>query len=767
MESQIILGDCREVLKSQPDDHFDSVVTDPPSGIGFLSLNWDTFKPTEDEEGVEGRSELLAFQNFLVEVFREVFRVLKPGAFGLVWALPRTSHHTGMALERVGFEIRDRVAHLFGCLSEDTELLTERGWEHYSSLVTGTLAVCYDASTGDLSWQPIQQIYVYPYNDTAYRLQGDNTDQLVSRGHHCLVERGGKQVLACAETLQQQESIPILEDVHGLLKALPVPQSNSGNQEQSLLQRLCKEEDRGSKQRLQGATSYLSNLPSRVHTEWSLATAQGQVLQPFVSSPPLCHYRTDGESRGVRLSGLDYKRKSILQGKDDRGAESSLEGWSNNIGPSGEVCGSEVCEMPPGIQSYVREEWLRRRTQTSSSQDLGSMFDKVGDCSPYQPRSEGQPSRESHAVCYQSGPQAIRASRFTTTNMVRVEATHYKGVVWCVRTTTGCFVARRVGKAFITGNSGYKKGLDIEKSFLDKGLLDEAARWSGYHTGLKPALEDWWLIRKPLEGTIIENILRHGTGALNIDSSRVFTDWDEPDRPDTWKRSGHTSKPEAVKVAAPPGDGINCHPLGRYPADFILSHSQGCKRVGTKVIKGDPRGNCKGTRPGGFYAPGSDSGDGKPNAYVYGDQEIPLYECVEGCPVSILDRNGDNSRYFKTFDPDPEANFIYQAKPSTSEKNADLDGGFVNEHKTVKSLKLMTYLVRLVTPQGGRILDPFAGSGTTLVAAAELGFGFLGIERDDKTWPVLKSRIDNTLRRVEETRERDEDANLMYELESE
>lgn len=79
----------------------------------------------------------------------------------------------------------------------------------------------------------------------------------------------------------------------------------------------------------------------------------------------------------------------------------------------------------------------------------------------------------------------------------------------------------------------------------------------------------------------------------------------------------------------------------------------------------------------------------------------------------------------------------------------------------------MTYLVRLVTPQGGRILDPFAGSGTTLVAAAELGFGFLGIERDDKTWPVLKSRIDNTLRRVEETRERDEDANLMYELESE
>jgi len=340
-------------------------------------------------------------------------------------------------------------------------------------------------------------------------------------------------------------------------------------------------------------------------------------------------------------------------------------------------------------------------------------------------------------------------------------------MVWCIRTATGCFIARRNGKAFVTGNSGYKKGLDIEKSFLDGGLSGEAAKWSGYHTGLKPAIEDWWLVRKPLEGTIIENILKYGTGALDIDSSRVFTDWDEPDRPDTWKKSGHSAKPEAVKVAAPPGTGINCHPLGRWPADFILSHSPKCQRVGTKVLKGDPRGNCKGTRPGGFYAPGSDSGDGKPNAYVYGDQEIPIYECVDGCPVGILDRDSDNSRYFKTFDPDPEANFIYQAKPSTTEKNADLDEGLVNEHKTVKSLKLMSYLVRLVTPQGGYVLDPFAGSGTTLVAAAELNLGFLGIEKDDKTWPVLQNRVANVIKRLEQEREKSAVFDAMLELESE
>ena len=425
---QVVLGDCREVLKTLPDNHFDSLVTDPPSGIKFLGLDWDTFKPSESEEDVEGRAELLAFQNFRVVVFKEVFRVLKPGGFGLVWALPRTSHHTKMALERSGFEIRDTLYHAFG--------------------------------------------------------------------------------------------------------------------------------------------------------------------------------------------------------------------------------------------------------------------------------------------------------------------------------------------------QGYKKGTDVSKEFEGNGDPENAEKWVGYHTGVKPAIEEWILVRKPISGTVIENILNYGTGALNIDDSRVFTDWDEPDRPDTWKNSGHSAKPEAAKVAAPPGTGINCHPLGRWPADFILSHSPGCKRVGTKVIKGDPRGDCKGTRPGGFYSPGSASGDGKPNAYVYGDQELPVYECVEGCPVHILDASGA-SRFFKIFEPEYESNFNYQAKPSSTEKSADLDEGLVNEHKTVKSLKLMIYLVRLITPQGGKVLDPFAGSGTTLVAAAELGFGFLGIERDPKTWPVLKNRVANALQRIEDARDRDEAANLVFKLESE
>ena len=95
-------GDCLELLRALPDNSVDAVVTDPPAGIAFMSRSWDRDKG--------GRDEWIAW---LTEIMREAFRVMKPGAHGFVWALPRTSHWTGMALEDAGFEIRDSFHHLF------------------------------------------------------------------------------------------------------------------------------------------------------------------------------------------------------------------------------------------------------------------------------------------------------------------------------------------------------------------------------------------------------------------------------------------------------------------------------------------------------------------------------------------------------------------------------------------------------------------------------------------------------------------------------
>ena len=231
-----------------------------------------------------------------------------------------------------------------------------------------------------------------------------------------------------------------------------------------------------------------------------------------------------------------------------------------------------------------------------------------------------------------------------------------------------------------------------------------------------------------------------------------------------------------------------------------------CKRVGFKTLKGDQRGNPGGKRPGGFYNTGSDAGDGKPNAHVYGNENLPVYECVPSCPVRILDEqsglipshdgndysngkshgtgsgvtfmtqkstgkhygdSGGASRFFKVFEPDYEDPFLYQAKPSTKEKNEGLDEGLVNEHPTVKSLKLMKYFVKLVTPLGGKVLDPFAGSGTTLVAAIEEGFDCVGIEKDPESLPTLQNRVESAYNREDERREQEAAFNMIFELESE
>ena len=94
---KVINGDCLEVLKQIPDNSVDAVVTDPPAGIAFMGKSWDKFK---------NRDEFIAF---IQSVMTECYRILKPGAHAVVWALPKTSHWTAMGIENAGFEIRDVI----------------------------------------------------------------------------------------------------------------------------------------------------------------------------------------------------------------------------------------------------------------------------------------------------------------------------------------------------------------------------------------------------------------------------------------------------------------------------------------------------------------------------------------------------------------------------------------------------------------------------------------------------------------------------------
>jgi len=188
-----------------------------------------------------------------------------------------------------------------------------------------------------------------------------------------------------------------------------------------------------------------------------------------------------------------------------------------------------------------------------------------------------------------------------------------------------------------------------------------AQQWQGWGTALKPAHEPICVARKPLIGTVANNVLTYGTGAINIDGSRVGSDIVESGR------AGRTvGVSNSMSDIAPTTKATS---EGRWPANVIHD--------------------------------GSD-------------------EVLAGFPNEA-------------------ARFFYCAKASKSERNAGTDGA--NNHPTVKPLALMRYLVKLVTPPNGTVLDPFLGSGTTAVAATLEGFDWIGCEMTEEYWPIIKARV--------------------------
>ncbi len=215
---------------------------------------------------------------------------------------------------------------------------------------------------------------------------------------------------------------------------------------------------------------------------------------------------------------------------------------------------------------------------------------------------------------------------------------------------------------------------------------------------LKPALEPITMARKPLIGTIIENVFEHGTGGLNIDESRVETDELKGKTYNNSKRND-----------------INIYGGGKGIPQTTLT------------------GNEKGRFPANFIHDGSDE---------------------------VVDLLGDKSRFFycpKASTQERNAGCENIEPQEMGRNQSSLEGGKMltgagnersnlknNFHPTVKPVDLMRYLCLLVTPPNGIVLDPFMGSGTTGMAAKKEGFGFIGMEREGDYYDIASARIKNT-----------------------
>lgn len=237
----------------------------------------------------------------------------------------------------------------------------------------------------------------------------------------------------------------------------------------------------------------------------------------------------------------------------------------------------------------------------------------------------------------------------------------------------------------------------------------DAETWAGWGTALKPAHEPVVMARKPLVGTVAANVLEHGTGAVNVDGCRIATDDDL--NGGAYSDERRASESEWVKnggtIHSSTGEAF-VQPSGRWPANVLLDDDAAAlldEQTGELVSGANP------TRRSADAMRGSYGG--------FGGQD--------GCEAPRGVDRGGASRFF------------YVAKASAGERSAGLADR--NVHPTVKPIELMRWLVRLVTPAGGLVLDPFTGSGTTGCACVLEGFEFVGVEREPEYAAIAEARI--------------------------
>jgi DNA modification methylase len=244
-------------------------------------------------------------------------------------------------------------------------------------------------------------------------------------------------------------------------------------------------------------------------------------------------------------------------------------------------------------------------------------------------------------------------------------------------------------------NNAYRDAKQ-ERKIMDitKGTSD----FEGWGTALKPAFEPITIARKPLsENTVAENVLKWGTGGINIDRCRVGT----VERINIGGRTGknpYQSEDSKLNGVA----NIPTQTTGRYPANFIHDGSN-------EVLSLFPK-------QAGAAAPVKSGKSGKSNG-IYSD----------------FANKGDDGKSFRN-DSGSAARFFYCAKASKSER------GLNNNHPTVKPVSLIRYLIKLVTPKKGIVLDPFGGSGTTLISAIKEGFDCIIIEKETEYINIINIR---------------------------
>jgi len=741
--NKIILGDAEKVLKRFPDNCIDAVVADPPYGLEFMNQDWDRQVPS-------------------TKFWKEVLRVMKPGAHLLSFFGTRTYHRGVVNIEDAGFEIRDMVVWIYGCVSEDTEILTTEGWKKYNEIQKGDKVFTFNLETGKIEIDEVKDVYIYHHKGKMINIVNDNTDQLLTLNHKVVCDIAKGELVSEGVPANRRKFVFTgnwrwvyacqLLNIASRVK-LPLAGIYDGDISVGI-----------------EVAELVGWLIAEGHITWHSNEKSIRIYQTSANNEYVELIRNLLNKLGIHYE--EYTREKTYKG------QKYVEYlwficWEKN-----KWLFNKILEFFPE-KNTKKPSWKLLRLKYEERLALINalmMGDGSGSGNQFYQYDE-ETLNLFQALCHITDIQArinkkkhCCALHFNPTTEIQllgsrrkkyIKVVEYEGIVWSISTNNMTYIARRNGKVFITGNSGFPKGqaLDVlidkelgkyeerkllgwKKAGLGRNRLlnddnwkgigraeapvtepatPEAKKWQGWNTALKPACEPIVLARKPLsEKNVARNVLKWGTGGLNIDACRIPVD--EKSMPSIRPPSGNHSGGLYQGGFGNDDLGYVPHPQGRYPANVILDE------VSAKMLD-EQSGYSKSHAHPRVSSPERATVYGKRNKIVTG---------------TYYDDFGGASRFFycakagrdERFAYCQDCNEVVPQKEWEKHKNHKLIF-----HTTVKPLKLIEYLVRLVTPPNGIVLDPFFGTGTTGIACLKQGFRFIGIEIDPIYCRIAEHRL--------------------------
>ena len=685
-------------MRQLPEASVHAVVTDPPYGINFMGKAWDA------PGGMLGQmatgyadNDNAAFGAWCETWLTECLRVLKPGGHLLAFGGTRTWHRLACAVEDAGFEVRDSIAWLYGSgfpKSLDVSKAIDRQRHDRDDVRRVTAWVATARATAGITNRDI---------DAAFGFNG-------MAGHWT--------------TQGAQAAIPTLDQVPTLLAVLGIDADDVPDEIRALL-------------------IDLNGMKGQPGPAWFAREITQAEARPLVSGETISFDQRSSKER---------ERRDIPATPD---AE-RWQGWGTALKPSfeGIVCATKPVPALARIGSRLDELEQSCRPPASGAVPSSAPThpDSLGARTASAPasaatRREDEPARTTPTGAAAGSPAATATSASELTGATFWNTVTSWKACWaelCEATSTSttgttsstttdletlwCCLSQITPESTTTdptspdGLSSFVGAVDamfaaaVLNSRATRTLTAIGSATSGTPPtspaagGSRAAFEPVVVARKPLIGTVAANVLAHGTGALNIDGCRIEHGGNIANADGGGQGAGYEAHNKPARIYGKGLGGIVAEPhtSGRWPANVVLDESQAealDEQSGTL------------TSPGSYDYGTPDTG----NPRIYGNGAgVPKTERREGHGDS-----GGASRFF------------YVAKADTTERPT----GNGTAHPTVKPLDLMRWLVRLVTPPGGIVLEPFAGSGTTVEACIKEDVRCVAIEREADYLPLIDERI--------------------------